>query len=706
MHGAIVFIKGVGFKHFKTAVIVLWAISLSISTPVQAALSDLEGDEGHESVQQPPPITPPKSDDGITCPGDAPCIETATQLPLRVLPRPFSNIYREPSVEEHLLVLANLPAFHPLYVFDRRDLDLSDGANPKGWYRIGRTKTQPEGWMQAKDVFEWRQALLVSFTHPGGAIEGRQPVLMFKDKGSLEAVIDDLDRPGRARSLYEAIERGETPEAVISMEPKRFVDITTQFYLLPILNWSQTQIEGDDVRLLQLASAVPGARGPDTLQTAEYRQGVQVARDARDASIQDLKVDIVFVIDTTRSMQPFIDMTRDAVAKMARRIGQPDDDRVRFGLVTYRDSIEAAPNLEYLVRNHTPKTLVSADRLAELLDTGARATRVGSLDYDEDVFAGVQTALYETPWRDQALKFVILIGDASAHPKGHPHNSTRKDEVDLKREYDDANVHLLAVYLKNPKAAEDHPIALQQFGTLARIRGNPSQQALEEVDTTREESYRELAERIVASIQTEIERTLGQVNPNPNPTEQNEVLTSVSGIWQAALIEYLGQSARPPKDIVAWAADRDLINPADRSLEVRILITREQLNTLAQVLDSVIQAMMRAEVSQAQFLEALQSISSQAMKRPDELAQSRRLADTGLLPAFLQSLPYRSDVQSLSNEMFASLTAEQRSQLEWNLMAKLEQYRAINEQVDAWFRLNDTDPDSEMVYPLHIDYLP
>ena len=52
------------------------------------------------------------------------------------------------------------------------------------------------------------------------------------------------------------------------------------------------------------------------------------------------------------------------------------------------------------------------------------------------------------------------------------------------------------------------------------------------------------------------------------------------------------------------------------------------------------------------------------------------------------------------------MTAEQRSALEWNLLCKLKQYRTINEQVDAWTRLADGDPDSEMVYPLHLDYLP
>jgi hypothetical protein len=72
----------------------------------------------------------------------------------------------------------------------------------------------------------------------------------------------------------------------------------------------------------------------------------------------------------------------------------------------------------------------------------------------------------------------------------------------------------------------------------------------------------------------------------------------------------------------------------------------------------------------------------------------------------IESLPYKSDILSMNNEMLASLTVEQRVALEKSLGAKLQQYRDINEKVDGWRRLNDTDPDSQRVYPLHLDYLP
>jgi hypothetical protein len=662
------------------------------ATP-STTLSALEGTIGHAGtgVQT--------LDDGIACQPMGPCIETATQLPLRVLPRPFSHLYSEMRADEGGIISADVPAFKPLYVFNRQGLDLSHPAEPGGWYQIGRSRVAPEGWMQAKDILEWRQALLVSYTHPGNPLEGRSPVLMFRDQAALEAIVDDLDMAGKAKSIYDEIDKGNIPETLVSMEPRRFVDITRQFYVLPILQWSQTQINGDDVRLLQLAAAVPRSRGADTLENSKYRDQAEVGRTAGGAVLKDAKTDIVFVIDTSRSMQPFIDMTRAAVAQMTKKFSAETADRFRFGLVVFRDSLDVAPQLEYVTRNLTTE-LVSGEQLVEILDKDGKATAVGSVDYAEEAFAGVEVAL-QSKWREGALRFVILIGDASSHPRGHAQNTTGKDETDLRREYEDAQVHLFAIHLQDPRASEDHARALAQFTHLAGIRGDGASAAIKEINAFEEEQYSVLVEHLTSRINDRLTVATGG-----KPTGESAPLEEFDKLWESALIEYVGKEASPPKDIVAWSLDRDLINPADKSLDVRVLVTREQLSSLAQALDQVVQALMRAEVTQGQFFEALQGVAGQAMKRPEDLGGPTRLVDTGLLPAFIQSLPYKSDILSLTDDMFASMTAEQRSQLEWSILAKLDQYRTINEQVDAWFRVNDMDPDQDLVYPLHLDYLP
>lgn len=649
----------------------------------------------------------------IRCDGDSPCVETSTGLPLQVLPRPFANIYPAREADADLVVQANVAAFRPLYVFAREDIDLSDPAEPAGWYRVGTNAQQPVGWMQAKDALEWRQALVVAYTHPGG-VEGRRPVLMFRDADALRGLVDADDMAQEAGAIYAAVERSEPPDTVVSMEPKRYIDINRQFYILPILDWEEFDIYGDEVRLLQIAAAVPGQRGADTLGDEQYRDQAGTGREMDvGAGLENLSIDVVFVMDTTRSMQPYIDMTRDAVKRMVQTTGERLKDRVRFGLVGYRDALAAAPAVEYTSRNFTPE-LVDAGMLIEILGSDAKATPAGSLDYAEEVFAGVDSGL-RSQWRPGALRFMVLMGDASSHPRGHAQNTTGKDETDLRRELDDAGIHLISLHLQDERAAEDHGRASEQFGHLARVRGSEGQQALVEINAFKEGDFQAAVDSVVGGIVSRFEQSLAlrslpppppmpEYGAQPDAATQGEM--AMAKVWEAALIEYLGKGARPPKDIVAWTVDRDLLNPADVALEVRVLVTREQLSTLVQALDRVLQAFKQAEMSQGQFFEALQSVSGQTLKRPEDLGRAQSLADSGLLPAFIQSLPYRSDILSLSDEMYASLTAEQRVQLEWGLQAKLAQYRAINEQVDAWHRLNESDPASELVHPLHIDYLP
>jgi hypothetical protein len=595
-------------------------------------------------------------------------------------------------------------------------VDVADPANPKGWYSVGVSSNGALGWMKASDVLEWRQALLVSYTHPGDPLEGRNPVLMFKDLPSLKLIADAPNRETEATNLYQRVQAREYPDYLISMEPKRFVDITRKFYVLPIVRFDTVEIDGDEARYLQIAAAVPGARGPDTVQERAYVQQADTGRGfAQAGQAQDLKVNIVFVLDTTKSTQPYIDSTRAAITSMVDKLDSPElEGRIRFGLIGYRDTHEKVPRLEYTAKNFTPN-LVDAKTFTTLLETEVKATAVGSIDYAEEVFAGVDLAL-RASWEPGALRFVVLVGDSSSHPKGHAQNTTGKDEKDLRREADDVQVHLFAIHLQDERAAEDHGRAEEQFIRLSRIRGS-EESALYQIDAFQQAEFQKVVEavtgqllkRLTAAVDSEGSAELvGAATdaPTARADPASEASELVDQLWDSALIEYIGTAAEPPKDIIAWTLDRDLVNPIDRSLEVRVLVTREQLSSLVQAVDSILEAFARAELTQAQFFDALQSVSGQTLKRPEDIGQSANLADSGLLPSFVQSLPYKSDILSLTEEMYASMTAEQRSALELNLIGKLQQYRAINENVDVWQKLAESDPDSQMVYPLHLDYMP
>ncbi len=604
-----------------------------------------------------------------------------------------------------------VPALTPLYVFAREGIDLRDPADPKGWYEISVSESaQPLGWVRAADIIEWRQALVVAYTHPGVGEEERQRVLMFEYLDDLMDLTEADEREEQALLLYQLLEQGRDAIGVVSKEPERFINIADSFYLLPIVDHQMTEINGDEARYLRLAAAVPDARGADTLANPEYRQKAQQKGALDAAAKKKLNVDIVFVIDMSRSMQPYIDNTRKAVTELTRTLIAKEglEERVRFGLVGFRDSVDKIPALEFTAKNFTP-TLVDAGSFTQLVRKEARATRIGSKDYEEEVYAGVDLAMSETAWRDNSLRFLVLIGDASAHEPGHPQSTTQKNAEVLKLSLQDSSQYLLAMHLRDYRMSRDHPIAERQFSTLAKVPGS-EEVALVSVDLDETPDYKNF-KNAVASVSKTLLSALQEKAAEPTSAAdsgdtQQQAEQAATALVNAALVEYLGQDAEPPKDILVWALDRDLTNPAMRSLEVRVLVTKTQLSSLIQALERVMSAIQKQQQEQIKLFEALQSVASATMKNPQQIGEAEKLAETGLLPKFIESLPYRSEILSLTEDAYASLTADQRASLEASLMAKLFQYRDINEQVDGWVKLNPGDPDSSKVYPLHLSYLP
>lgn len=674
--------------------------------------------------EQPPSLRPDEGSGdlpshlAVQCPGQGVCTEKLTGLPLRVLPKSFSSVYKTKQAAPPNIARANVAAFSPLYVFAREDLDLSDPANPLGWYQVGQSeKGPPLGWMQAKDVLEWKQALLVSYTHPGSGEKARQRVLMFRDLAELRRLAESPQRERDALAVYERIEQGDIPPAVVSKEPERFVDITRKFYLLPVIEFATVDILGDEARYLQIAAALPGARGPDTLRDPGYRdKALRQPSPLDSGEAKELGIDLVFVMDMTISMQPYIDRTKEAMAEIAQRITQQAiKEKIRFGLVGYRDDVSTTPGLGFTRKNFTPE-LVSVESLTGLLENEAKAAAVSSRGYSEEVFAGVEMGL-DSAWSKNTLRFIVLVGDASSHPEGHEQNTTGKNAAILRQAARDEQIHIVAMHLQDPKHRDDHPLALAQYSALSKIRGE-DRSAIVEVDIKEPEAFQSAVETIAGEVARTIAAAqreelsdkaqesaiLTTSHQTPNAVQQAE--NAIQGVIRAALVEYLGKDADPPKDIVAWAFDRDLTDPAVTALDVRVLVTKEQLSDLTEAVDQVVTALARAEFTQMQFFDALQSVAGQTLKRPDAIRQANTLAETDLLPAYLESLPYKSEILWLDKEKYASMPAEGLARLESHLRAKVRQYRDINEQVDGWVRLNEADPDGKKVFPLHLDYLP
>ncbi|MDG4551125.1 MAG: VWA domain-containing protein [Candidatus Contendobacter sp.] len=680
----------------------------------------------------------------IDCQPGKVCREKGTLLPLRALPRPFSNLYKSKEAKDDNVLAANVKAFFPVYVFDRQEVDYTNPADPKGWYQVGSTTSQPLGWMQAKDVMEWRQALVVSYTHPGVGEEARKPVLMFNTKQALEAVVGAADRPEQANKLYEQIKNKQYPDAVISMEPNQFIDIGNKFYILPVLDYKVENRFDDETRLLQITAAVPEQRSNPGEKPPMGGGSDKIEGEAA----KNLTADIVFVMDLTKSMGPYVDMTKETIAQLARTVTKDPEisKAVKFGIIGYRDKVELIPGLEFLAKNFTP-TLLEDEQFVEVVNKEVKATSVDSKDYAEEVYAGVKESLTSTQWRPTGPHFLVLIGDASAHDPGHPQSTTNLDALGVRNLPEwDKNVYVFAIHLRDEKFKADWEIAERQFGTIA-TNDQSKQPALFPVDVTKSADFKEAADTISKDIAIVIadakkknmvdpgkiavaipvlsetgeatkpstatspvlSETGGGGAPVP-PSKDSDMDRTIRQVIAGALISYLGTiSGKPPRDVTFWAMDRDLVDPRKRALQVHLLINREDLSSLILALERVTDALATAELTQMKFFESLQAILGEAAKGQDiNFEKAKKLAESNLLPKWIESLPYKSAILEMSDDKFEAMAPAERSELEKGLKAKLQLYKDISEKVDAWKSLSEQDQDANAnkVYPLALDVLP
>ncbi len=147
-------------------------------------------------------------------------------------------------------------------------------------------------------------------------------------------------------------------------------------------------------------------------------ENLKVLEDGVQAKILDFRgvgqgrpVDIVFVMDVTESMQPYIDAIKQNIIQFAQDLAANNRD-YRLGLVTFEDYVVSAyPDCNCAYR----KTLTSNVQQFIQWVGGLHAGGGGDIPEDQlDALAYASTF----PYRPNAQSIVIMITDAPPHVKG------------------------------------------------------------------------------------------------------------------------------------------------------------------------------------------------------------------------------------------------------------------------------------------------
>jgi len=694
---------------------------------IAAQFSQMAGRRSSSPLSTLPASTPPpggaQSPDGTASPSVAPTPDgkllpapvpdvspvqaqkkSGTSIPLKIITRPFSSILADAS-ESASVVQSNIPAFTVFYVYDQQP----------GWLQVGKTKNGGAfGWIREKDAILWKQNLVMEFTHP----TNRMPVMFFKNKDDLKriALENSAVRSGEAESLLSQIKSKSIPDLfpIEAMEPNRATDSRTKFYMLPITDFETIQIDARDGRLLKVAGATQDRKNVN-LPTA-------VQTPPTSAAAKTALLDVVFVMDCSSSMKPLVDGTMQTVRGLVSKLASDPDTNsaMNLGFWGYRDS---APDQDFggsPVKNFTP-TLQPAQQFLQTL-SGVEVSSNSAGDYAEDVFGGVKAAMTETRWRPNSIRVVILVGDASAHPPGHAKNSSKMGDSQLRALADEQNIYLASFYIERQSslAASDRQIAERQFQKLAQNRnavgGKADFSVIQERDGLA--SFSAMMDSLASTLSSQISDVRkGTFTPSP-PTvpasaggsSRDAGAKMASNMFSGAFVDWLARqkdtAVAPPGDIESWVVDRDLKDPAIQPMEVKVMLQKNELDALAKVLDNIITAGVKGQVTGENFFQALQSAAASAVSSPDQIRNARNLAATGLLPDFLADLPYKSRLMIMDSATWNSMSVDSQSEILEQVQAKRKFYEETLKDASLWQAFNPDDSEDQKVAPIPLEQLP
>jgi hypothetical protein len=118
-------------------------------------------------------------------------------------------------------------------------------------------------------------------------------------------------------------------------------------------------------------------------------------------------LDIVFVIDSTGSMNPFIEEVKSKVIDIIKKIESAEiGPLVNFGIVVYGDH----PPQDTIVT----KSFQLTNDHERILRNVQSLPRTGGGDYPEAVVDGLSHGI-DMQWREGSHRVLVLIGDAPPH---------------------------------------------------------------------------------------------------------------------------------------------------------------------------------------------------------------------------------------------------------------------------------------------------
>ncbi|MGO8869622.1 MAG: vWA domain-containing protein [Alphaproteobacteria bacterium] len=662
----------------------LWAVVLALAAPPAAG----------QGAGAPAPARA-----AMKC-SPAPLLQKGkTQLLERVLVRPGAKLAATADGVGQKPVLG----FSVLFVYDH-------SADGKAVQVGARSDCRPDGWLPNEAVVPWEHTMVASFADR----TGRERVLFFRDDGKVKALIKSADAGEEAAKMRAAAAGGAGGE-VVSIEPEKAVDISKQFYLLPILEAKpQRYPDGKLVRVLRVAAVTSQDKGaPAPPPAVEKPEEPNVRRNFRAC--------IVFLVDATKSTQPYIDRVRQSLDRVYGHIEEAKlQDRVRFGLIAYRDDPKYVPGIEYGTKVFVDPNKVSDRKTFDELAAQVKSSKISSRAESEDGYAGVNAAINGIDWENFAARYIVMVTDASSRgPETGVLSSTKYDAKRLRlMAQEKKHIAIFVLHLITREGSrKDHEKGKEEYTELTAYPGrSPLYYPVPGGDIKiLGDTVDRIAEAIVGLVRA-AEEGKDLLVPQRPPGEKSvpgkevrDPLEDVAAIGHAMRLAYLGSVAgtRAPSMFEAWTSDRDFANPTIADLDIRVLLTKAQLSDLAATVSALIDAYEKGKIDPSNLYAQLRSAALTLSRDPNKIgAASNRDLKKEILGEYLQGLPYMSKVMAIDQEDWTAMSPGEQQTLIDDLSVKLLLYRRFHDDVTKWVALAEGAAPEDAVYAVPLEALP
>lgn len=259
---------------------------------------------------------------------------------------------------------------------------------------------------------------------------------------------------------------------------------------------------------------------------------------------------------------------------------------------------------------------------------------------------------------------------------------------------------------------EYHDDAQQQYESLSEIAGIGS--LYYGVDMGNVRQFGRALDTLTGQIRQQVVVTEEPAVPTP-PQEDDSQLSAlkekIAQVGYALQMKYLKSNAQEdvPDVIDAWIVDKNVRAPEQDAVEVRVLLTRDQLSELHDVMRQVLDSFEEGVLSPRNFFADLKSLAANLSRDPQQLNSAtgdNNLASMGLMGEYIDDLPYQSPAMTVSADEWELWSPQQQIDFTHKLEEKIAYYQALYAHPGLWTTPGGNAVNGSSVITLPLSLMP